>query len=81
MCEHFIPQWLTYKLGHCGMTLGRHTEVRCNTYYTHIHLLSLRMWHIHTYLAASAAVCPSPNIVLIGSSSVIAVKFFMFVNC
>ncbi len=27
----------------------------------------LRLWHIHTYLAASAAVCPSPNSIFIWS--------------
>ncbi len=51
------------------------------THITHIHLLSLMLWHIHTSLTASAAVCPSPSITFICSSSVMAVKFFMiFVN-
>ncbi len=54
--------------GHCGRQLGNTLGVR---HITHVHLLSLRLWHVHAYL----------SIIFICSSSDMAVKLFiMFVN-
>jgi len=59
---HTHPHTLTYCLSGCDTV----THARARTH-THTHTLTycLRLWHIHTYLAASAAVCPSPNSIFI----------------
>ncbi len=51
-----------------------HSDITHITHIMYIHLQFLRLWHVHTYLVISAAVCPSPSIIFNCSSSVMGVN-------